>query len=411
MISGRFGSFCTMLDVNGVDINAADGKGCTPLIVAASLPNKLMAAVMARKLVAAGANVNKTDMEGHTACHYAVLHQSLPTLRVLLAVAGININIQDSSGNTALHLATACQDMKSIKLLIDHVTQYRIKCDIRNQEDMTPVLIACRLGRLDIARFLITTGRLSPMVRDKTTLRNARMWLETVLFIPSDLDPFNCSKEELKTILVKPADYVSRDCLEYTIIYDWHAIVHISACRMLQRPRSAPITALSPSPRFTPHPPIPDIRYGRPISSIYRRSANVLQGRESPTAFLKKLRGKGLQSDAAHKSSKELLPHFLALKAASSGILPPAVPLPEEEKTPSETGLLDYVESELAASQLSLNKLPPRTTPVNQEVKVKKLKSIGDKLSKQKISVESMLFATSNWAKTPSKRRKSSMQT
>lgn len=409
MINGRLSNFYTILDVNGVDINATDEKGHTPLMVAASLPNKLATSVMARKLISAGVDLNKTDIQGHTALHYAVIHKNILVLRVLLDTRGIDIRIQDSLGNNALHVAAACQDMRTIKILVDHITQYRIKCDVHNDEGMTPLLIACRLGRLDIARFLVTIGRLSPMIKDKTTLRNARMWLETVLFIPVDLDPFNCPEQDIDTIIVKPADYVSKDCLEYTILYDWRATIHSKASPSFKRPNSAPVRILTSSPRFVPHPPNKDIRYGRPISSIYYRSASTLHGRESPTAFLKRAKGKSVQISATSRSSKELLPHFLALKAASSGILPPAVPLPEEEKTPSEHGLLENDDSDMTASQLSLNKLP-RAVPAVQETKGKKLKLFTEKISKQKITVEGILSA-SNWAKVPTRRRKTSVQT
>ena len=83
----------------GIDVNAKDGAGDTPLHHAASHGRATIAAT----LIAAGANVNATNTYGETPLHGAAFRGA--SIVSLLLAAGANVNARNTSGETPLHLA------------------------------------------------------------------------------------------------------------------------------------------------------------------------------------------------------------------------------------------------------------------------------------------------------------------
>ena len=78
----------------GVDVNARDEDGCTPLHLAKT-------AEVARRLATTdNVRINTEDYEGRSALHYAVLLQRLWVVKALLE-AGIDQNMEDDYGRTA----------------------------------------------------------------------------------------------------------------------------------------------------------------------------------------------------------------------------------------------------------------------------------------------------------------------
>lgn len=102
-----------MLIAAGVDVNAADRKGVTPLMLAVG---KYAHRQAVKLLLAAGADVNARDEDGCTALMKARREESIK----LLIEAGADVNAADKCGCTALHhLASAGVGAPFLKLLID----------------------------------------------------------------------------------------------------------------------------------------------------------------------------------------------------------------------------------------------------------------------------------------------------
>lgn len=320
---------------------------------------------MVRKLIQSGAEINKTDPTGKSILHHAVLRKHVQILKFLLGIKMVKLNLQDKVGNTALHIAVQAEDSKFIHLLVDHMSLYRVSSEYRNQAGLTPLTLACKLGRLDIARYLSKVGHQSPMNVDPNTQRDGRMWLDSILFIPYELDPFNCPETELIAIQPRPLDYISEDCKQNHITYIWHDVVIPKVVASNSRPKSAPdrYVLASKSSSMSAVYRVPSRNSIHSCSGTYysayspepgQKDVSFLTlGRESPTAFLKKRIYSAHSRGYCHKSSKELLPNLLALRASSDGIYPPAVPLPEEEKTPSE---IEAMEAEELMESLSHSK-------------------------------------------------------
>lgn len=409
MTGNRFRNFCALVDVGGVDINAMDDKGQTPLILGCYIPSMSSGLSMVRKLIQSGADINKADPTGKSIIHHAVLRNHVQILKFLLGIRTVKLNLQDKDGNTALHLAVQAQDTKFIHLLVNHMAVYRINSEYRNHAGLTPLTLACKLGRLDIARYLSKVGNHSPMNVDPRTQRDGRMWLDSILFIPYELDPFNCPETELIGIQPRPQDYIPDDCKQNHVNYKWHEVVIPKVMTNFSRPKSAPdrFMIASKSSNMSAIYRLPPGRNSIHSASYYSAYSPEPQqndvsfltlGRESPTAFLKKRAYSAHSRSYRHKSCKEILPHLLALRASSDGIYPPAVPLPEEEKTPSE---LEAMEAEELMDSLSHSK--------NQEAlhialsgkteRAKKSEKQQSKLKQKVGHVQDALAATSTLSK------------
>jgi hypothetical protein len=87
----------------GVDINAVDVEGCTPLYIASRYPRNIDAI---RLLLEHGADVNARTDKGPTALHRASDLGRLEVVRMLLE-HGANVEAEDVGGRTAYQLALA----------------------------------------------------------------------------------------------------------------------------------------------------------------------------------------------------------------------------------------------------------------------------------------------------------------
>lgn len=103
---------------NGVDPNAKDNDGKTPLHVAARSTGEETLYVI-RALLANGANPNVGDNNGRTPLHIAVHFHASDVVRFLV-VNGAKVNIKDKYGQTPLHLAAGTSSEAQIELLLDN---------------------------------------------------------------------------------------------------------------------------------------------------------------------------------------------------------------------------------------------------------------------------------------------------
>ncbi len=106
---------------------------------------------LAEGLIQTGVNVNAKDGKGDTPLHY--LGKSEKNARLLLS-RGAKVNVRNQNGNTPLHNVFGEKTAAVIKLLIDGGA----KVNARNQEQMTPLHLVPNSGKADITELLIRSG-------------------------------------------------------------------------------------------------------------------------------------------------------------------------------------------------------------------------------------------------------------
>ncbi|RUR72814.1 hypothetical protein DSM107007_56160 [Nostoc sp. PCC 7120 = FACHB-418] len=106
---------------------------------------------LSQRLIQTGVNVNAKDGKGDTPLHY--LGKSEKNARLLLS-RGAKVNVGNQNGNTPLHNLFGQKTAYVIKLLIDRGA----KVNARNQEQMTPLHFAANSGKADITELLISRG-------------------------------------------------------------------------------------------------------------------------------------------------------------------------------------------------------------------------------------------------------------
>ena len=104
----------------GVDVNADNGFGCTPLTFA-SLGGHHNEPRVARLLIEHGADPNTRDAKGTTPLHRASRCGRIEVVRLLLE-HGANVEMKDNVGRTALDDASGEQLEEIVKLLLEHRT-------------------------------------------------------------------------------------------------------------------------------------------------------------------------------------------------------------------------------------------------------------------------------------------------
>src|SRR5581483_7731522 len=103
---------------------------------------------------------------GQSLLHLATHYYNDNLLSFLLAY-GINFNIQDRSGYTALHLAILRRNEFAVKTLI-----VCSNLELKNRQEETPLLLACKLSQKDSNDFyrktitLLLQNRVNPNVYD-----------------------------------------------------------------------------------------------------------------------------------------------------------------------------------------------------------------------------------------------------
>ncbi len=97
----------------GVEVNAVDGTGTTPLVYSALMGNE----TIVRALLAAKAKVNRADAQGWTACMVAAARGNVPVLRSLVS-AGADLNVTSEDGKTALMYAVDNDEREATRALI-----------------------------------------------------------------------------------------------------------------------------------------------------------------------------------------------------------------------------------------------------------------------------------------------------
>lgn len=100
-----------LLAVEGIDVNATDVRGSTPLHTAVELGRDDVAAVL---IAADGIDVNAKTLARWTALHLAVINDHVPIIELLRDVQGIDVNAQGRELETPLHMAESREAVRAL---------------------------------------------------------------------------------------------------------------------------------------------------------------------------------------------------------------------------------------------------------------------------------------------------------
>jgi len=152
----------------GIDVNARNGDGMTPLMVEARRPQHLW---RLKKTVEKGAEIDAADPAGNTALMWAAREGNVPGLDVLDS-AGANLDAEDDKGLTALMWAVEQGQAGSVEMLIKKGAD----SGLQDKNGKTALMRAAVKGDATIVTLLIKHGA-SGEVKDragKTALMLAR---------------------------------------------------------------------------------------------------------------------------------------------------------------------------------------------------------------------------------------------
>ncbi len=137
----------------GVDVNAKNDDGLTPLMLACYTDTK---GNIVKLLIDKGADVNTKDNDGETPLLYACANDTTGNIVKLLIDNGADVNAKDNDGDTPLMFA-CYKDTKGniVKLLLDKGADVNVK----NNDGLTPLMVACAYNKNDkIVKSLLDHG-------------------------------------------------------------------------------------------------------------------------------------------------------------------------------------------------------------------------------------------------------------
>ena len=123
-------------------IDARDGSGCTPLLIAAQYGHADLAAFLLKR----GADGSAVDSSSDTALHWAAYKGSVPVCGLLLHLHGVGGHIDniDDFGQTPLHLAAMRGNVEVVQYLLEEAEAY-MDCQARGEVPMsTPTHVGGR---------------------------------------------------------------------------------------------------------------------------------------------------------------------------------------------------------------------------------------------------------------------------
>ena len=133
-------------------IDARDGSGCTPLLIAAQYGHADLAAFLLKR----GADGSAVDSSSDTALHWAAYKGSVPVCGLLLHLHGVGGHIDniDNFGQTPLHLAAMRGNVEVVQYLLEEAEVYMD----RQAKGEAPVASPIHVGGRDssFAGYLLT---------------------------------------------------------------------------------------------------------------------------------------------------------------------------------------------------------------------------------------------------------------
>ncbi len=151
---------------NGVDVNATNQHGSTPLIIAITNGNYEATELL---LNAKGIKVNLALNQNFTPLHLAVINQYTPLIKLLLSHKDLNPNFGTVDGATPLHFAAMMGLTEEAKLLIDdRRTNLNAPQHDHIYSGATPLHFAAMQAQTEIIEYLLKTNKVRiDLVLDK----------------------------------------------------------------------------------------------------------------------------------------------------------------------------------------------------------------------------------------------------
>lgn len=138
----------TLLLENGAHINTFDIDERSPLNLAIAHSKEDAARILIKK----GIRLNHEEINGYTALYRAVWNNLTSTVKLLLEHGAKIIH-----SHFLLHIATKNGNLDIVKILV----QAGAILHIRDEQGMTPLIIACSMQNLHIAKYLLKHGNLA----------------------------------------------------------------------------------------------------------------------------------------------------------------------------------------------------------------------------------------------------------
>ena len=186
---GRLRQLAVLLDLSTItNVDLPDKQGLTLLMKCSIVP--VGSCHLATILLQHGADKSIRDPEGNNALMHAVARGKLDLVKLLLSELNFDLNAGNSEGRCALHIAAALGNKDIVKELVENLKLMKMTLDPKDMEGFTPLLIACRHGKCDIACYLYQNGA-SKNIKDNKCFLNAAEWLATVFDIPRSVKIFS----------------------------------------------------------------------------------------------------------------------------------------------------------------------------------------------------------------------------
>ncbi|KAF5323839.1 hypothetical protein D9611_008234 [Ephemerocybe angulata] len=143
-----------LLAVPGIDVNATDDNGRTPLSFAAKYGHAAVAELL---LTTPGINANAPDSDGRIPLSFSAASGHEAVVKLLLAVPGIDVNFPDTRGWTPLSLAAGAaggSHAAVVKLLL---AAPGIDVNATDDNGRTPLSFVAKYGHAAVAELLLAT--------------------------------------------------------------------------------------------------------------------------------------------------------------------------------------------------------------------------------------------------------------
>jgi ankyrin repeat protein len=133
----------------GLDVNAQDDEGLTPLHCAVQGGHKEIAEL----LIANGADINSKDKEGHTSLYYAVSNEDKDMVEFLVT-KGADVHLVPEKGYPLLSHAVWSGNRDIVELLVAHGARF----DVKDQDGFTAFRYAASQGNRELVEFFVAKG-------------------------------------------------------------------------------------------------------------------------------------------------------------------------------------------------------------------------------------------------------------
>ncbi len=159
VMAGRSRQVRLLLE-SGLSPDMTDECGQTALIKAAFIEQDRSRYIITKILLKAEARVSKVDLVGRNALAWASLYGRDREVAMLLKYADedLNINWADAQGHTALFHAVTSGNAATVKMVVEALLKYRLSVDVANDNGVTPLMQAAKLGHDVCSSILIQPG-------------------------------------------------------------------------------------------------------------------------------------------------------------------------------------------------------------------------------------------------------------